>query len=156
MEGWRERDHTGWWSDTWSKHAGRAAFTHPSDLSSSWEDNSTNTYDWLKLEGKQQSSKPRAWHQSVRTGQPNHHPDPVSWKIKSATSFLMTSMLWYKSRMQPTVSSLYAKRQRCVYDTQYHKSRGNTVSLRARVTVMLSRLLVCVRPEVKGRRAELH
>lgn len=48
---------------------------------------STNTYNWPKLEGKHQSSKSRAWHQCVRTGQLNHHPVPVSWKIKSANIF---------------------------------------------------------------------
>lgn len=104
-KGWRERDPTGWWSDmrTHQKRerlaniqAGPCSLTHLS-WAGHGKATSTNTYNWLKLEGKQQSSKSRAWHQCVRTGQLNHHPDPVSWKIKSATFFLMTSMLWYKS-----------------------------------------------------------
>lgn len=87
----------------------------------------------------------------MHTGQ-LEHSTPVSRQINSATIFILSSYLRY-NYFKAKSTQLCVRRQPCVYDMCYHKSRGNTASPWARVTVMLSRLplLHCVMTEVKER-----
>lgn len=89
----------------------------------------------------------------MTSGSLSYNSAPVGRKIKKhhRQRLCRLACLDNQRQIHETVRSPYVKTQQCVYDTRYHKSRGNTASVLACVTVMLSRRLLCVMTEVEGR-----